>query len=367
MLLFRSLFLQLLPAFLLSTGVLTFILSIDTVYRLINLIVERGVGVGSVVLMLLYRLPQFLSVTLPLAIVVSVSLLIVRLSADLELTALKASGYSLWRIGQPIFAFGLLTTSIALVITLWLQPAGYAAFEAEKLRILKSQTARTIQPKILSYDFPGKVLYVQERTEDDQLAGVFIADRDLTAESMVTVAETGRVEIDEKEQGLSLNLAQGTIHLEGAAGAYRMIDFETFRYSFRPPQIDAAEQNGHIWGVPTAQLLQQSNASSQMELLLRLTTPWACFAFALAMVPLGVSNPRHGRTGAYLRALILVLGHYILWLGSKELVSGMRQTPHTLWLPPIAISLFGLYQLMKIDQNSRSFLETVRDFFRQAR
>ena len=75
MLLFRSTFIQLILPFMMALGILTFILSMETVYRLIHLIVERGVSVFSVGMMLLYRLPQFLSVTLPLAIVIALSLI----------------------------------------------------------------------------------------------------------------------------------------------------------------------------------------------------------------------------------------------------------------------------------------------------
>ena len=90
----RSLFLQLIQPFLLATFILTFILSMDTVYKLINLIVSRGVPVESVLLMLLYRLPQFLSVTLPIAVVVAVVVVLVRLSNDLELTAMGCLLYT---------------------------------------------------------------------------------------------------------------------------------------------------------------------------------------------------------------------------------------------------------------------------------
>ena len=121
----RSLFLQLIPPFLLATFILTFILSMDTVYKLINLIVSRGVPVGSVLLMLLYRLPQFLSVTLPIAVVITVVVVLVRLSNDLELTAMGASGLSPWQLSVPVATFGLLATILDLGITLWMQPAGY--------------------------------------------------------------------------------------------------------------------------------------------------------------------------------------------------------------------------------------------------
>ena len=66
-LLFGSHLLQLIPSFALSTVILTFVLSLDTVYRLISLIIERGVGIGIVLLLLIYQLPQFVSATLPYA------------------------------------------------------------------------------------------------------------------------------------------------------------------------------------------------------------------------------------------------------------------------------------------------------------
>ena len=103
MLLSRSIFLQLIFPFILASGILTFILSMETVYRLIYLIVERGVSVFSVGLLLLYRLPQFLSVTLPLAIVIASVVLMVRLSTDNEIYAMNAIGISYWQIGRPFF------------------------------------------------------------------------------------------------------------------------------------------------------------------------------------------------------------------------------------------------------------------------
>jgi len=124
--------------------------------------------------MLLYRLPQFLSVTLPLSIVISCVVLMVRLSTDNEITAMNSMGISYWQIGRPFFLFGIVATGITLIITLWLQPAGYAAFEQVKLKVLKTQTAKTIQPLVLNYDFPGKVLYVQDKDKNEDLSGVLL-------------------------------------------------------------------------------------------------------------------------------------------------------------------------------------------------
>ena len=357
MLLSRSIFLQLIFPFILASGILTFILSMETVYRLIYLIVERGVSVFSVGLLLLYRLPQFLSVTLPLAIVIASVVLMVRLSTDNEIYAMNAIGISYWQIGRPFFLFGIVTTILALSITLWLQPAGYAAFEEEKIRVLKTQTTKTIQPLVLNYDFPDKVLHVQDKGENEDLSGVFITDRELTADSMVTLADRGRINVREGERDLVLSLEDGRIHLQGSAKNYRTIAFEKFHYIFRPLQIVPEKKDGHIWGVSTSALWRNSSQSSQIELFLRLTTPWACVAFAVAMVPLGLVNPRRGRSGAFLRGLILVVFYYLLWMGAKEMTQNLNYQPHVLWLPPLLIWFFGLYSLYKNNLNRSNIID----------
>lgn len=362
MLLFRSIFIQLIVPFLLALGILTFILSMETVYRLIYLIVERGVSIFSVGLMMLYRLPQFLSVTLPLSVVISCVVLMVRLSTDNEISAMNSMGISYWQIGRPFFLFGIVATGITLIITLWLQPAGYAAFEQEKLKVLKTQTSKTIQPLVLNYDFPGKVLYVQDKDKNEDLSGVFITDLKLTRDSMVTLADRGRIEIREGERDLQLNLEDGLIHLQGPANNYRTIAFEQFHYIFRPPQIVPATKGGHIWAVPTKALLQNSSRSSKIEFFLRLTTPWACVAFAVAMVPLGLINIRQGRSGAYLRGLILVASYYILWMGAKEMTMNMNYQPYVLWMPPLLIWLFGLYGLHKSNLNLQNIFDILSSF-----
>ena len=353
----RSLFFQLIPSFLLATFILTFILSMDTVYKLINLIVSRSVPVGSVLLMLLYRLPQFLSVTLPIAVVITVVVVLVRLSNDLELTAMGASGFSPWQLSVPIATFGLLATILDLGITLWMQPAGYAAYEEETLRLLRSQTAKTIRPGVLNYDFPGKVLYVESKSPNEELEGIFISDTELRPSSMVSLSSKGQLLIREKEQDILLQLKQGTIHFGNTEGGYRTMDFEEFQYQFRPPQLDGSP-NRKVWGVSTMDLIQADEyfgeQARQRELQLRLTTPMACLAFALAALNIGMVDPRRGRSNAYLQALALIVIHYILWSFSKELTIGKEPMKAVvLWIPPILIGLWGVYQIQLNHQNWR--------------
>ena len=130
--------------------------------------------------------------------------------------------------------------------------------------ILKTQTAKTIQPLVLNFDFPGKVLHVQEKDENEELSGVFITDKDLRSDSMVTLADRGRIKVRSGERDLILHLEDGLIHSQGSTDNYRTIAFHQFHYIFRPPQIVTANEGGHIWGVPTNFLLQNPSQSSHM-------------------------------------------------------------------------------------------------------
>ena len=311
--------------------------------------------------MLLYRLPQFLSVTLPIAVVITVVVVLVRLSNDLELTAMGASGLSPWQLSLPVATFGLLVTILDLGITLWMQPAGYAAYEEETLRLLRSQTAKTIRPGVLNYDFPGKVLYVESKSPNDELEGIFISDTELRPSSMVSLSSKGQLLIREKERDILLQLKQGTMHFANVEGGYRTMDFEEFQYQFRAPQLDGS-QNRKVWGVSTMDLIQSDQyfeeQTRQREFQLRLTTPMTCLAFALAALTIGMVDPRRGRSNAYLQALALIIIHYILWSFSKELTIGKEPMKAVvLWVPPILIGLWGVYQIQLSHQNWRGPLE----------
>ena len=358
MLLFRSHLIQLIPSFLMATVIITFVLSMDTVYKLITMIIERGVDLATVMQLLTYQLPQFVNMTLPYASLMSIVVFMSRLSTDFELTAMHAAGMSSWTIGSAVVFFGLSVTLFGLLNSLWLTPLGYRAFEEEKLRLLKSQKNTTIQPKVLNYDFSGKVLYVQEKDENEQLKGVFLSERDLDSDSMITVSESGSIEIREKEQDLLLNLVNGKIHLHQQKSSYRIIDFEKLFYVFKSSEMSHDEDGGHVWGRPTSEIWNSPKFSEKRELLMRLTTPVACFVICLAMFSLGIVEPRRGRTASYLRGLILITIYYILWMGANELMEDL--SPSVLWMPAVLTLLYGLYNLFRINFQLSGPIEGMR-------
>ena len=282
MIFFRYIFSQLWVPYGMGVVILTFVLSLETIYQLINLLVTKGGG-SSIVLLILYRMPQFLASTLPLGVVIAVIVVMARLSLDLEVVAMKAAGFGMRTLVTPVLCFGLLVTLVTYFMTLWAQPTGYAAFESEKLRLLKSQASKQIQPKVINQDFNGKILYVDAKGDNEQLLGVFIADQKLQENSMVIMANRGRFSVNENEQEMKLKLEEGTIHLtDEQPEFYRTLDFDTLHYIFEEP--GAPQERSAIWGVPTSELLTLERKNAILELLLRLTTPLAGIVLAVASI-----------------------------------------------------------------------------------
>ena len=106
------------PPFLIGVGVFTFFLVIDRIYQLTDLVITKNVPFALVMPLLVYMLPAFLALTLPMALLVTVLLVCGRLAGDLEVAALKASGVSPLRLFRPFLAVGIIITLLISWLTL---------------------------------------------------------------------------------------------------------------------------------------------------------------------------------------------------------------------------------------------------------
>ena len=83
---------ELLAPFWLSGALFTFFLFIDRIYNLTDLVITKGVPLHLVMQLLVFMMPSFLALTLPMALLVAVLFAGGRLAGDLEVVAFQASG-----------------------------------------------------------------------------------------------------------------------------------------------------------------------------------------------------------------------------------------------------------------------------------
>ncbi len=369
MIVFRSVLRELFAPFGSTCLVLSALLLMEKVYRLVTLVVANRLRIQELGLMLVYLLPQILTVTLPLAVVGAVFITVIRHSLDSELICHRASGRSLWNYAQPYFVFGVLSTALTASLTLLIQPISYARYTDLQLDMVRYRAEEKIVPGEFNYDFGNKVIHVAARNPDRTLSSVFIADRTIAPKSAIIAADRGRIEVDEGAKKVVFRLQNGQIVFQDPDPAvFRTLDFATLNYvlDFQPGEQFEGNQ---LWSMPTVGLLRQirfagtdpkQKSRVTLELYFRITTPLACLAFSIAALPLGVFNPRSGQSGSFLKALVLVVVYYILWIGFTDLAQNRVAPPQVLLIPPLAVTLYGLYRIWVSDHDALSGWQLIR-------
>ena len=110
----RYIFRQLLTTTTFVAVVLTIIVSLFGSLRLVDFIINRGLPVSVLFELIAFRVPGFLAIVLPLAIVAAILSVYNRLSTDSELVVMRASGVSQWTLATPGIVLALLTMALSL-------------------------------------------------------------------------------------------------------------------------------------------------------------------------------------------------------------------------------------------------------------
>jgi LPS export ABC transporter permease LptG/LPS export ABC transporter permease LptF len=353
----RYVALELGAPFALSVGVLTFFLVIDRVYQLTDLVIAKQVPFELVLSLLLFLLPPLLSLTLPVALLLAVLIACGRLSGDLEVAALKASGVGPLRLFRPFLVVGLLVSVLTGGLTLVVNPWASAAFEKRLFKILQSQAVTAIQERTFSGAFAGIALYVEEVSPSQvALRGVLASDDRNPGLSRIIVAREGRLLSDEEQRRLTLRFLDGAI-TESDARDPRRFRYTSFRlYDLNLP-VAASPRAAGQEGKPEKEMgLGQLVATAQsagrdqaraapywVELHKRFALPAAALVFVLVGFPLGVRSYRGGRAAALASSFAVVLSYYILSTSLEGPALNGRLPPGlAIWLPDLLFGLLGL-------------------------
>lgn len=320
--------------------------------RFIKYLAQAAQGLldpGVLFSLMLYRMPGFLQLILPLGLFLGILLSFGRLYLDSEITVLRATGMS----QQRLFGYSLIpATLVALLVawlSLWLSPQGIAAMEL----LLNQQEALTefdtlVPGRFQSMRDGSRVTYVEELSDDrSQLSRVFITekraagagkeDRGIT----VLVANSGRQEI-QPDGGRYLILQDG-YRYDGKPGQadYRVIRYDT--YGVLLPKPAASGEISEREAIPTRQLIDSNVQKYKSELQWRLSIPVLVFVVTLLAVPLSKVNPRQGRFLKLLPAVLLYMAYLALLVAARgALDKGNIPTALGLWWVHGLFLLIGL-------------------------
>src|SRR3989338_2654569 len=153
------LLLELLHPFLLWIAAFTFVLLMGNLFKLADLVVNKGVAVIIVGKLFLYLVPYLLSFTVPMAALMATLLALGRLGQDNELTAMEASGVSFWRLTVPIVSSALLLSLGLVLFNDQLLPRSHLAARRVIKHIGINNPTAALEPGMFIRDFPPYILF----------------------------------------------------------------------------------------------------------------------------------------------------------------------------------------------------------------
>jgi lipopolysaccharide export system permease protein len=355
----RHLLMEMASSFTLGLGVFTFVLLMNQMIRLMDLIVNKGVGAGAVLRLFLYILPFSLTVTIPMSVLLAVLATYGRLSSEGEAIALKTNGLSLYRLMVPGLLVGILTTLLTLSITIWVQPRSTRAFTTLLHRLYQTKAVLALQEGVFNTDYPGLIVYVDRLHERSaSLGGILIIDRRNPADQRIVIAQEGRMLGDIAGGGsrTAIQLSRGNIHLSSAEnpGRYRNLKFEAYELQAQAAgrlaeTLDRPKQGREMsfaeLGAQIAQAKKEGGKVLPLEIEWnkKLALPIACLILSILGTPLGLRIKRASRGISLALSMGLAVFYYVLLAAGESLGSRGRIDPALgIWSPNILLALIAV-------------------------
>ncbi len=346
---------------LLGGALFTFILFMKNIGELLEMAARNTASLGGVAKVFLFLLPNTLTLTIPMAVLVGVLLGLSRLSADSEITAMRAAGIGVWFFVKVVSAVAIIAWGISLANSLYLAPRATAALLQLKDDLKNQQASFQIEPRVFYEDFKNYVLYVQDIRAGTGAAHwqrIFLADLSDPSTPKITTAEEAVV-ASGGPNTLLMRLRSGTEHEMVSANGGPQYQVTTFAESVLPLSIGAQEDThfGHneapILALSNRALYDQAQAAGGkpflIELQKRFAYPAACLVLMLIGIPLGLSSRRGGKSTGFVVTIALVFIYYSLSLTGVSLArEGKLPVFLGVWAANILFALSGLVLLRQM-------------------
>ena len=161
--------------------------------RFVDLIVNRGLGVGMFVYLSSLLLPSLVAVILPVGMFVSVVFAYNRMTWDSEIIILSNSGLSRLQIMRPVITLALLVMIIGYSIAFYIMPASYRKFKDMQAYIRDNYASVLLQEGVFNTMIDGVTVYIRARDDSGLLKGILVHDSRNPKQPITMMAEQGQL------------------------------------------------------------------------------------------------------------------------------------------------------------------------------
>lgn len=303
-------------------------------------------------LLMLYRLPDFLIVILPLALFLGIILAYGRMYADNEMVILFGGGLSQQRL--LALTLGSVSIVVLLMALLSLTLAPWGVRNSEQLKLNQQELTEIdliVAGQFQRFGDGSRVTYA-ERIENSaagrQLGSVFVAfssasGQDGAQTPRIVLADSARPQVD-AETGARFMRLENVLQYEGEPGAanFRIGQFDS--QSILLPEPTEFEPVLEEATLPTAVLLGSADIAHQAELQWRISLILLIPVITLIAVPMSRVNPRQGRYSKLIPAALLYALYFVALQFCRDLLAEGELSPviGLWWVHGLFLAVGGL-------------------------
>ncbi|SDM28637.1 lipopolysaccharide export system permease protein [Franzmannia pantelleriensis] len=355
LIIFRYLTREILLTMAAVAGVLLLVIMGSRFIRYFTDAAEGDIPASILGTLMLFHLPGFLELILPLAFFLGILLAYGQLYLNSEITVLVACGTSPRRLLTISLVPATLVAILVALCSLWLTPAG-ALNNAVTLEEQRSQLDfSALAPGRFQDLGAGRTVYVEGFTDNQtRMQNVFISERqrrtDGTPEDSVTRAQSGYQTVDDDTGSRFLVLADGERYSVDP-GRFEAERLEFATYAVRLSRADEVVEIDSPEYATTLALLGSDDLRAHAQLQWRFGLPLMVFILTLMAMPLSKVNPRQGRFAKLLPAIFLHISYLSLLLAAQDAI-GRGALPVAVGMWPIhaAYLAIGLVMMQRAQQ-----------------
>ena len=324
------------------------LLVLDKMLRLFQYVVDAGGPVSVVWRMLANLLPEYLSLGIPIGLMLGVLLAFRKLALSSELDALRGIGVSFGRLLRVPYFYAVPLLALNLFIVGYLEPWSHYRYEGLRFDLKSGALGAAI--KVGEFNNLGRRLTLRiDRSENNgtQLHGIFVQMDDKNGMSVAATAERGRFLATDDPDTILFRLIKGRLVQESPKfPAPRTLSFETYDLPVNLPVIDQFRRRGgtqaeelylhelfalgYLGG--TSDLHQKLEARANLNF--RLVEVAMMLLLPLLAVALAVPPKRSSSSlGIFLSIVIVVAYHKVNQYAEQMASQGRVDAIVGLWVP----------------------------------
>ena len=337
------------------------LLLLEKMLRLFDFVVSEGGPVGVVWKMLANLIPEYLSLGIPIGLMLGILLAFRRLALSSELDTLRAVGLGYGRLLRVPYAYAIALMALNLAIVGFIQP--YARYAYEGLRFELRSGALGASIKVGEFTRLGKRMTLRvERSDNDgrDLSGVFVRAETNDGKTLAVTADRGTFLATDDPDTIILRLTNGRLaHDAPSYKTPRVLSFESHDLPIDLPTMETFRRRGdgnaeltipelvrigrsHMVGEPVRDRLRANFHFRMVEVAMMLLLP--LLAVALAVPPKRSTSS----LGIFISIVMVVTYHKINQYAEQMGGQGRIDPVIALWTPFLVFAVLIVWMYWTI-------------------